>query len=80
MKMRSVPISAKIKGPVQLIKYGGAGGVAAIVEWTSFGLLVGTAHVFYLTAVVVSFIAATAANYTFVDATRPLKKFSCSTW
>ncbi len=63
MKMRLVPNSVKTKGSVQLIKYGGVGGVAAIVEWTSFGLLVGTAHVFYLTAVVVSFIAATSTNY-----------------
>jgi putative flippase GtrA len=55
--------SIKTKGPVQLIKYGGVGGVAAIVEWTSFGMLIGAAHVFYLTAVVLSFILATATNY-----------------
>ncbi len=53
----------KTKGPMQLIKYAGVGGVAAIVEWTSFGVLVGSAHIFYLTAVVLSFIASTATNY-----------------
>jgi putative flippase GtrA len=63
MKVRPVPNSVKMKGPVQLIKYGGVGGIAAVVEWTCFGMLVGTAHVFYLTAVVISFIAATATNY-----------------
>jgi len=53
----------KTKGPEQLVKYAGVGGVAAIVEWTSFGMLVGALHVFYLTAVILSFIAATATNY-----------------
>lgn len=48
---------------MQLIKYGGVGGVAAIVEWTSFGMLISMVHVFYLTAVILSFIVATATNY-----------------
>jgi len=33
------------------------------VEWTGFGMLVGAVHVYYLTAVVPSLIAATATNY-----------------
>ncbi len=55
--------SMKTKGPMQLIKYAGVGGIAAIVEWTSFGVLIGAAHIFYLTAVILSFIASTATNY-----------------
>lgn len=49
---------------IQLIKYVGVGGSAALVEWTSFGLLIKTAHLHYLPAVVVSFLGATAVNYT----------------
>jgi putative flippase GtrA len=48
---------------VQLIKYVGVGGTAALVEWLSFALLIGPAHFHYLLAVTVSFITATAVNY-----------------
>ncbi len=48
---------------VQLIQYVGVGGTAALVEWTSFALLVGAARIHYLAAVIISFIAATAVNY-----------------
>ena len=50
-------------GSVQFIKYTGVGGASAIVEWASFAIMVGGAHIFYLTGVVVSFMAATATNY-----------------
>lgn len=48
---------------IQLVKYVGVGGSAALVEWSSFALLIGPAHLHYLVAVTVSFLAATAANY-----------------
>jgi putative flippase GtrA len=48
---------------IQLIKYVGVGGVAALVEWTGFALLIGPAHFYYLVAVTISFIIATAVNY-----------------
>jgi putative flippase GtrA len=48
---------------VQLIKYVGVGGTAALVEWASFAFLIGTAHIHYLAAVVISFILATSVNY-----------------
>jgi putative flippase GtrA len=48
---------------IQLVKYVGVGGSAALVEWSSFALLVGPAHLHYLAAVTVSFFAATAVNY-----------------
>jgi putative flippase GtrA len=48
---------------VQLLKYVGVGGAAALVEWTSFALLVGAARIHYLAAVIISFILATAVNY-----------------
>jgi len=48
---------------IQLIKYVGVGGAAALVEWTSFALLVGPARIYYLVAVVISFLVATAVNY-----------------
>ncbi len=48
---------------IQLVKYVGVGGSAALVEWSSFALLIGAAHLHYLAAVTVSFLAATAANY-----------------
>ena len=51
------------KTSIQLIKYVGVGGTAALVEWTSFALLVGPVHLHYLAAVIVSFIIATAVNY-----------------
>ena len=47
----------------QLIKYVGVGGTAALVEWTSFALLIGAVRLHYLAAVTVSFILATAVNY-----------------
>lgn len=47
---------------IQLVKYVG-GGSAALVEWSSFALLNGPAHLHYLAAVTVSFLAATAVNY-----------------
>lgn len=48
---------------IQLLKYVGVGGTAALVEWSSFALLIRHAHLHYLTAVTVSFLAATAVNY-----------------
>ena len=48
---------------IQLIKYVGVGGTAALVEWTSFALLIRIAQLHYLYAVTASFIAATAVNY-----------------
>jgi putative flippase GtrA len=48
---------------IQLIKYVGVGGSAAIVEWTSFALLVGPVRLHYLVAVTISFFTATAVNY-----------------
>jgi putative flippase GtrA len=45
------------------MKYVVVGGTAAIVEWSSFALLIGAARLHYLIAVSVSFIAATAVNY-----------------
>lgn len=51
------------KTSIQLIKYVGVGGTAALVEWTSFALLVGPVRLHYLAAVTVSFIIATAVNY-----------------
>ncbi len=48
---------------IQLIKYVGVGGMAAVVEWSSFALLIGLVRLHYLAAVTVSFIAATAVNY-----------------
>ncbi len=52
-----------IRTSVQLIKYVGVGGTAALVEWTSFALLIGAARLHYLAAVSVSFTIATAVNY-----------------
>ena len=51
------------KTSIQLIKYVGVGGAAALVEWTSFAVLVGPLHLHYLAAVFVSFITATTINY-----------------
>ncbi len=51
------------KTSIQLIRYVGVGGTAAIVEWMSFALLIGPARIHYLIAVTVSFIVATAVNY-----------------
>jgi putative flippase GtrA len=48
---------------LQLAKYVGVGGSAALVEWSSFALLIGLAHLHYLAAVTVSFFVATAVNY-----------------
>jgi putative flippase GtrA len=48
---------------IQLIKYAGVGGVAALIEWTGFALLIGPARFHYLVAVAISFIIATAVNY-----------------
>ncbi len=48
---------------IQIVKYAGVGGVAALVEWTTFGTLVGIVHLYYLSAVAVSFVLATATNY-----------------
>lgn len=48
---------------IQLVKYVGVGGSAALVEWSVFALLIGPAHLHYLAAVTVSFLAATAVNY-----------------
>ena len=48
---------------IQLAKYVGVGGSAALVEWSGFAVLIGPAHLHYLAAVTVSFIAATAVNY-----------------
>ncbi len=48
---------------VQLIKYAGVGGTAALVEWTSFAVLITAARLHYLTAVSASFVIATAVNY-----------------
>ena len=48
---------------IQLVKYVGVGGSAALVEWSSFALLIGPAHLHYLAAVAVSFLGATAVNY-----------------
>lgn len=48
---------------IQLIKYVGVGGTAALVEWSSFGLLIGLARLHYLIAVAISFIVATGVNY-----------------
>ncbi len=47
----------------QLVKYVGVGGSAALVEWSCFGMLIGVAHLHYLAAVTLSFLAATAVNY-----------------
>jgi putative flippase GtrA len=41
----------------------GVGGSAALVEWSSFALLIGPARLHYLAAVTVSFLVATAVNY-----------------
>jgi putative flippase GtrA len=41
----------------------GVGGTAALVEWTSFALLIRAARLYYLAAVTVSFIIATAIHY-----------------
>jgi putative flippase GtrA len=51
------------KTTVQLFKYAGVGGMAALVEWTCFGLLIGPLRVHYLIAVVIGFTAATGVNY-----------------
>jgi putative flippase GtrA len=51
------------KTSLQLIKYVGVGGTAALVEWTSFALLIRAARLHYLAAVTISFIIATAVNY-----------------
>ncbi len=48
---------------IQLVKYVGVGGSAALVEWSSFALLIGFAQLHYQAAVTVSFIVATAVNY-----------------
>jgi putative flippase GtrA len=48
---------------IQLIKYVGVGGTAALVEWTTFALLITAARLHYLAAVTISFIIATAVNY-----------------
>ncbi|MGC1454651.1 MAG: GtrA family protein [Nitrospirota bacterium] len=48
---------------IQLIKYVGVGGTAALVEWTSFALLIKAARVHYLAAATISFVLATAVNY-----------------
>jgi putative flippase GtrA len=48
---------------IQLVKYVGVGGSAALVEWSSFALLIGAAQLHYLAAVAMSFFAATAVNY-----------------
>ena len=48
---------------IQLLKYVGVGGTAAIVEWSSFAVLIGFARLHYLSAVSISFIAATTVNY-----------------
>ena len=48
---------------IQLLKYVGVGGTAALVEWTIFAFLIGPMLLHYLAAVAVSFIAATAVNY-----------------
>ncbi len=52
-----------IRTSVQMIKYVGVGGTAALVEWTSFALLIGVARLHYLAAVSASFTIATAVNY-----------------
>ncbi len=51
------------KTSIQLVKYVGVGGAAALVEWSGFALLIGFAQLHYQVAVTVSFIAATAVNY-----------------
>ena len=51
------------KTSIQMIKYVGVGGTAALVEWTSFAVLIGPVQLHYLTAVTASFFAATAVNY-----------------
>ncbi len=51
------------KTSIQLAKYVGVGGAAALVEWSSFALLIGFVHLHYLAAVTVSFVVATAVNY-----------------
>jgi len=48
---------------IQLIKYVGVGGTAALVEWTTFALLIKAARVHYLAAATISFVLATAVNY-----------------
>jgi putative flippase GtrA len=51
------------RSSIQLVKYVGVGGSAALVEWSSFALLIGPAQLHYLAAVTVSFLTATAVNY-----------------
>jgi putative flippase GtrA len=51
------------RSSIQLVKYVGVGGSAALVEWSSFALLIGPAQLHYLTAVTLSFLTATAVNY-----------------
>ena len=48
---------------IQLIKYVAVGGAAALVEWTSFAVLVGPLHFHYLAAVFVNFITAAMINF-----------------
>jgi putative flippase GtrA len=48
---------------IQLLKYVGVGGSAALVEWSCFALLIGLAQLYYLAAAAVSFLISTAVNY-----------------
>jgi putative flippase GtrA len=57
------PVIMIKKTSIQLIKYIGVGGTAALIEWTGFAILIGPARFHYLVAVTVSFITATAINY-----------------
>jgi len=46
-----------------MMKYVFAGGTAALVEWSCFGISIGVAHLHYLAAVMLSFVLATGVNY-----------------
>lgn len=48
---------------IQFIKYVGVGGIAALVEWIIFGLIINLALLHYSYAVLLSFIIATTVNY-----------------
>jgi putative flippase GtrA len=48
---------------IQLLKYVGVGGSAALVEWSCFALLIGITQLHYLIAATVSFLISTAVNY-----------------
>jgi len=48
---------------IQLIQYGFVGGIAALVEWTSYFLVDTVLHWHYMLATVLSFLIATFVNW-----------------